>query len=291
MSESNEIFHNGKVSMEGTTATITFRRHFPYPISSVWSELTDPKKREKWFGRTRIDLTGEKSIAMTAEHPPLPPEQRSIFGRILVWDPPRVFEHEYSQAGIGPTVLRYELEADGDSTLLTLIHRGLELANVGHDVSCMKGIECVCERSSGIPFEDLVPGTVSREIYADLAKYFYQTTLSVIDEFMRTLDYWTFEKRSHSYRVARQSVLLGTHMGMGRREIFLLGAGALLHDIGKIRVPREILMNTGGLSDADWEILKQHPVFGEQILNQFHSLRFAWEIVTQHHEQWDGAGY
>jgi hypothetical protein len=69
------------------------------------------------------------SIEMIAEGPPVPADQRTVRGRILVWDPPHAFEHEWNQSLVGKGVVRYELVAEGDATILTFTHRGLSLAN------------------------------------------------------------------------------------------------------------------------------------------------------------------
>ncbi|MEY2603432.1 MAG: hypothetical protein QOH31_1206 [Verrucomicrobiota bacterium] len=64
-----------------------------------------------------------------AEGPPVPSEQRTVRGRILVWDPPHVFEHEWNQLLVEKSVVRYELVAEGDATILTFTHCGLSLSN------------------------------------------------------------------------------------------------------------------------------------------------------------------
>lgn len=135
------------------------------------------------------------------------------------------------------------------------------------------------------------PENVPETILASLAKDFHATTLAVIDEFMGMMDRWTFETRQHSYRVARMSLLLGAKMGLLERELFTLGVGALLHDIGKIRVPKEILAKTDALTREEWDMMKRHPELGEEIVDRFPSLRFAKDIVGQHQERWDGSGY
>ncbi|MHB1285552.1 MAG: HD-GYP domain-containing protein [Leptospirales bacterium] len=108
---------------------------------------------------------------------------------------------------------------------------------------------------------------------------------------MEMLDSWTFEKRSHSYRVARLALMIGEQMNLSERELFVLGVGSLLHDIGKMRIPRDILLKPGKLTESEWEVMRRHPEFGLQILDRFPSLQFAKEIVGQHQERWDGSGY
>ena len=108
---------------------------------------------------------------------------------------------------------------------------------------------------------------------------------------MEMLDNWTFERRSHSYRVARLALLIGKKMGFSERDLFVLGVGSLLHDIGKMRVPREILVKPGKLTKEEWILMRQHPQLGSEILERFPSLQFASPMVIQHQERWDGSGY
>lgn len=70
----------------------------------------------------------------------------------------------------------------------------------------------------------------------------------------------------------------------------MLRAG-LLHDIGKIQIPNEILYKPGRLTEEEYEIMKLHPVYGEQIVYPIRSLRHLCPTIRGHHERWDGAGY
>ena len=140
-------------------------------------------------------------------------------------------------------------------------------------------------------FEELTLRNFSPHTFASVTHHLYQTTLSLIDEFMAMLDHWTFERRSHSYRVARLSLAIGEQMDLPHHELFVLGIGSLLHDIGKMRIPREILVKPGKLTEEEWSVMRKHPGFGGEILSRFPSLAFARDIVFQHQERWNGNGY
>lgn len=118
----NEI---GTITLDGETATMTFERLLAFPVDVVWAALTRPEQRARWYGTTTIDAREGGAIEMTAEGPPVSPEQRRMTGRILEWDPPRVFAHEWRQSIVGDTFVRYELEPDGDGTRLRLSHSQL----------------------------------------------------------------------------------------------------------------------------------------------------------------------
>jgi uncharacterized protein YndB with AHSA1/START domain len=125
----NNPVSNGFISVEGSVATLTFKRHLRHPIEAVWSAITDPEERADWFGVTVVDGRTGGTIEMVAEGPPASREQRTITGRILVWDPPHVFEHEWNQPLVEKSIVRYELAVAGDATILTFSHRGLSLPN------------------------------------------------------------------------------------------------------------------------------------------------------------------
>jgi uncharacterized protein YndB with AHSA1/START domain len=120
---------NGQLTVEGDRAVLTFERRLPYPVHAVWSAITDPAERKVWFGHTTIDAREGGMIEMVATGPPLPPERKRMTGRILVWDPPNVLEHEWKQPIVEDGVVRYELRPDGDGTLLRFTHRGLGVSN------------------------------------------------------------------------------------------------------------------------------------------------------------------
>jgi uncharacterized protein YndB with AHSA1/START domain len=116
----------GKLTVDGDRAALTFERRLPYPVDTVWSAITDPAQRRQWMGETAIDAREGGTIEMAPNGPPLQPDQMKVTGRIRVWDPPRVFEHEWNQPILKDTgVVRYELTPDGDGTLLRFSHRGL----------------------------------------------------------------------------------------------------------------------------------------------------------------------
>jgi uncharacterized protein YndB with AHSA1/START domain len=88
----------GRLTIEGDRAVLTFERRLPYPIEAVWSAITDPAQRNRWFGETTIDTHEGGTIDMVPSGPPVPPQQKRMTGRIRVWDSPYVLEHEWHEA-------------------------------------------------------------------------------------------------------------------------------------------------------------------------------------------------
>jgi HD domain-containing protein/Big-like domain-containing protein len=98
--------------------------------------------------------------------------------------------------------------------------------------------------------------------------------------------------RGHADRVRAYTQLIAKEMRLGSHDRDLLNWAALLHDIGKLKVPSEILTKAGRPSDAEWGILRQHPEFGMALVTPLRGWLGQWSAaVVQHHERWDGNGY
>lgn len=95
----------------------------------------------------------------------------------------------------------------------------------------------------------------------------------------------------HSDTVHELSVAVGHSMGLDGRALAEVEAVALLHDVGKIGIPDSILHKAGPLDDAEWELMREHPVIGERILRPLPGLSQVARAVRHEHERWDGHGY
>src|SRR5262249_3768414 len=79
--------------------------------------------------------------------------------------------------------------------------------------------------------------------------------------------------------------------GLSTQEAERLGYSAILHDVGKIQVPDEILRKPTALTQDEWQIMRQHTITGERILSREPFFEDARNIARSHHENWDGSGY
>jgi HD-GYP domain-containing protein (c-di-GMP phosphodiesterase class II) len=104
-----------------------------------------------------------------------------------------------------------------------------------------------------------------------------------------------FANNGHDRRVALLAAGLGRALGMPVEEQEILARAGLLHDVGKLGIPREILLKNGPLTEEEWRIMRTHPELGTQMAaSMFGSTdRFAREMlaVLHHHERMDGGGY
>ena len=95
----------------------------------------------------------------------------------------------------------------------------------------------------------------------------------------------------HCERLARYGRDLGMHLGYKPEDVLALERGGYLHDLGKIIIPDAILKKHDNLTPEEWQIMKQHPVTGENICRPLRSLRKVLPIIRHHHEHWNGTGY
>jgi len=91
--------------------------------------------------------------------------------------------------------------------------------------------------------------------------------------------------------VTELALKLAKSLNLSETEMIQVRWGALLHDIGKMGVPDEILLKPGPLTEAEWVVMKKHPIFAFDMLSPIRYLRQALDIPYCHHEKWDGSGY
>jgi HD-GYP domain-containing protein (c-di-GMP phosphodiesterase class II) len=95
----------------------------------------------------------------------------------------------------------------------------------------------------------------------------------------------------HILRVNRYAGALAANIGLAADFVDVISYSAQMHDVGKIKIPSAILLKEGPLSKEETELLRMHPIYGEQILGDSPRLQIAREIALAHHENWDGSGY
>jgi len=95
----------------------------------------------------------------------------------------------------------------------------------------------------------------------------------------------------HCERLAEMSASLGEKLGLAQEEIKALRRAGMVHDIGKVVVPDTILLKPGPLSPEETELMRKHPVVGEEICAPLRTFRLVLPIIRHHHERHDGSGY
>ena len=116
----------------------------------------------------------------------------------------------------------------------------------------------------------------------------YDTTL---EGWARALELRDYETEGHCRSVTELTVRVARAMDISDAELVHVRRGALLHDVGKMGLPDSILLKPGPLTDAEWDVMRQHPVYAYEMLSSIGFLRRALDIPYCHHERWDGSGY
>ncbi|MBR6485610.1 MAG: HD domain-containing protein, partial [Lachnospiraceae bacterium] len=137
------------------------------------------------------------------------------------------------------------------------------------------------------------------------AEGFMETTTNISNELVKAIsgsnavaidinlikvsDEYTFK---HSVDVATMAMVIGQNCGLSQEELRELGIAGLLHDLGKSQIPLEVLNKPGRLDDKEFELMKQHSLFGFKILKEKHQFNESiMKGVLQHHEKMNGKGY
>jgi putative two-component system response regulator len=97
--------------------------------------------------------------------------------------------------------------------------------------------------------------------------------------------------RGHCDRLSEMSASLGEILGIPEEDVKALRSAGIVHDIGKVAVPDSILLKPGPLSPEEIEVMRKHPVVGEQICEPLKTFRLVLPIIRHHHERYDGSGY
>lgn len=112
-----------------------------------------------------------------------------------------------------------------------------------------------------------------------------------LEGWARALELRDRETEGHTRRVTEMTMRLAKSMGINDEELVNIYRGVLLHDIGKMGVPDQILKKTGPLTDTEWDEMRRHPQYAYDLLSPISYLRASLDIPYCHHEHWDGSGY
>lgn len=114
---------------------------------------------------------------------------------------------------------------------------------------------------------------------------------ATIEGLSRALDLRDKRTEEHARRVTDATIGLAVRLGVGGPDLVHLRRGAILHDIGKVAIPDEILFKPGPLAEDEWKIMRRHPGIAVDLLSPVSYLAPALDIPHWHHEKWNGTGY
>ncbi|SEP81237.1 Uncharacterized conserved protein YndB, AHSA1/START domain [Devosia sp. YR412] len=113
----------GEFTRQGDHIDVHFERFYPRPVNTVWSALTQPERLADWMGAAYVEprVGGRFELMVGGPHP--------MTGRVRVWDPPKVLEFSWSNTHAPDSVVRYELQRQGEGTRLIFTHQGMPYVN------------------------------------------------------------------------------------------------------------------------------------------------------------------
>jgi putative nucleotidyltransferase with HDIG domain len=166
--------------------------------------------------------------------------------------------------------------------VLEVFHR----SPLEHDLEWMDFLEALASQTA-IAIENA-------SLFNDLQRANLELNLaynSTLEGWSRALDLRDRETEGHSQRVTELTLRLARAMSVDEAELVHMRRGALLHDIGKLSIPDNILLKPGPLSEEESENIQKHPTIAFEMLAPIAYLRPALDIPYCHHEKWDGSGY
>jgi putative nucleotidyltransferase with HDIG domain len=199
-----------------------------------------------------------------------------------------------------PSVRKFTRQAMADAENF-ITYFGVPLISKGQ----VKGILEVFHRSAFRPTEqwqsflETLAGQAAIAIEnATLFSNLARTNADLMLAYDRTLEGWSRaldmrdrETEGHTERVTALALQLARELNLTDEDMIQMRRGAILHDIGKMGVPDEILHKPGKLNAKEHEMMEKHPVYALELLSPVNYLRAALDIPYAHHERWDGSGY
>lgn len=182
-----------------------------------------------------------------------------------------------------------------------IFYYGLPLTSKGKPQGVIELFHRSAKEISGewIHFAETLAGQAAIALdHALMFDELQRTNLDLTQAYDSTLEGWAkalelrdHDTEGHSQRVTSLTLQLSAKLNVPEKKLAHIRRGALLHDIGKMAIPDKILQKQGALSPEEWEIIKKHPLYAQEMLQSIQYLEEALEIPLYHHERWDGTGY
>lgn len=137
-------------------------------------------------------------------------------------------------------------------------------------------------------YAQLISQFYSQLVYRERKTKLYEDIVKALVSAIEVKDIYT---KGHGQRVREYSCIIASKMGLSNEQIENISIAALLHDIGKIGMPTEILNKPGSLTQNEYDIIKLHPEYSKRILQQVSGFSQIVDITYAHHERYDGLGY
>jgi diguanylate cyclase (GGDEF)-like protein len=186
-------------------------------------------------------------------------------------------DKELTNVSVSIGYATYPDDADGSEMLLKKADQGLYFAKEnGRNMSCR--------------FYD-IRGKVEDNMPEELKSILRDTSLTSIKELAKAIDSKSNYMKGHSFEVAALSVKIGKELKLDESQVEGLRIASLLHDIGNLAIPDNILNKPGTLTEEEKKIIKGHPGLSEMLLKHYPKSDYVLPAILYHHERYDGKGY
>ncbi|MFC1822194.1 HD domain-containing phosphohydrolase [Thermodesulfobacteriota bacterium] len=135
--------------------------------------------------------------------------------------------------------------------------------------------------------EQIAVVIANTDLYHDLEQF----VINVVRSLVHTIEAKDYYTRGHSERVNRYAMMMAERLDLGEKQRNTLHWASILHDIGKIGIPESILNKPDRLNDEEYDLIKEHPQKGSEIIKPIDQLCDALPVILHHHERYDGGGY
>lgn len=180
-------------------------------------------------------------------------------------------------------------------TTYTVTYRALHKS--GHYVWLESSSRAILDRKTDSIIEiqtasrDITERKKGEKALQDAHDHLQEAYQRTIEGWVRALDLRDRETEGHTQRVTELTIKVAATLGFSEEELTHIRRGALLHDMGKMAIPDDILQKPGPLNEAEWEKMRKHPAYAYEMLSPISYLHPALDIPFCHHERWDGSGY
>jgi len=201
-----------------------------------------------------------------------------------------ILAEEPKTSGISPAIAEHILTGRPIETRWQPEKATLEEEMDGAEVIETRAREVLYDTLDDIRMGHSVRVEGAKEVVAEMAESVIRNpdAMVVLSQLKNADEYTAL----HSLRVCILALTFGRHLDLSREELNLLGVGALLHDVGKMKVPTDILNKPGRLTDQEFEIMKSHVPEGVKILSNAQGIpQQSIEVAAYHHERYGGRGY
>jgi PAS domain S-box-containing protein len=181
------------------------------------------------------------------------------------------------------------------NTTYTVTYRALH--KNGHYVWLESSTRAILDRKTDaiteiqIASRDITERKKAEKALQDAHENLQEAYQRTIEGWVRALDLRDRETEGHTQRVTELTIKVAETLGFSEEELTHIRRGALLHDMGKMAIPDDILQKPGPLNEAEWEKMRLHPIYAYEMLSPISYLHPALDIPYCHHERWDGTGY